>query len=228
MSAGCTSPRMAAGWCCRSSRATASWARPPSWRPCRWAGPRPDDVTAVLADLAAPTVLQTQLRPTFLAAPAWKQAAQGPGMVAQPRQVHVLDLPGGIDVIWAECFGSDPRRSLRIAQRRADTAGLTLDSGSSPDLVADLFDLYLRVVDRRTRARRSPVGLARRRAVRAEPRRKFDVVESMMGSYCRIRAACSGLADRPVVVASPTRWASRVASRRWNASRESWARAHVG
>jgi Acetyltransferase (GNAT) domain len=97
-----------------------------------------------------------------------------------------------MDVIKAERFGSDTRRSLRAAQRRAASAGLTIDCGSSPDLVADFYESYLRWVDRRARARGIPVRLARRRALRAKPRRKFDVVASGMGSGCRIRIARLG------------------------------------
>jgi hypothetical protein len=158
-------------------------------------GPLPGDIAAVLTDLAARSVLQTRLRPTFLAAPAWEQEAL-PRLIAQPRKIHVLDLRGGMDVVWSRRFRSDTRRNMRLARARAESAGLTVECGSSAGLVADFYDIYLRWVDRRAHARRIPVQLARRRAERAEPRCKFEIVASTMGSRCRIRVARIG--SRPV------------------------------
>jgi CelD/BcsL family acetyltransferase involved in cellulose biosynthesis len=170
-------------------------------------GPCPGDIVAVLTDLAARPVLQTRLRPTFLAASAWEQAVV-PRLIAQPAQTHVLDLRGGMDVVWSRRFRSDTRRSFRIAQARAESAGLTIECGSSADLVAAFYELYLGWVDRRARARRIPVQLARRRALRAEPRRKFEQVASTMGTCCRIRVARVG--DR-LVAASITLISNRTA-----------------
>jgi CelD/BcsL family acetyltransferase involved in cellulose biosynthesis len=170
-------------------------------------GPCPGDIVAVLTDLAARPVLQTRLRPTFLAASAWEQAVV-PRLIAQPAQTHVLDLRGGMDVVWSRRFRSDTRRSFRIAQARAESAGLTIECGSSADLVAAFYELYLGWVDRRARARRIPVQLARRRALRAEPRRKFEQVASTMGTCCRIRIARVG--DR-LVAASITLISNRTA-----------------
>ena len=170
-------------------------------------GPRPGDVQAMLSDLAVRPVLQTRLRPTFLAAAAWAGATV-PRLIAQPRKTHVLDLRGGMDTVWSHRFESATRRNLRIAESRAESAGLTVDCGSSAGLVAAFYELYLNWVNRRVQARRIPIPLARRHAMRAEPRRKFEEVASTLGSGCRIRVARVG--DR-LVAASITLISNRTA-----------------
>jgi hypothetical protein len=151
-------------------------------------GPTPGEVTAVLTDLAAQSWLQVRLRPTFCAASAWPAAA-APDIAMTERSVHVLDLTGGMDAVWSHRFSSGTRRGLRIARARAESGDVHIDCGNSPNLVAAFYDLYLRWVDRRARARGVPVLLARHRAQRAEPVRKFEVVARTMGPACRIRVA---------------------------------------
>jgi hypothetical protein len=56
---------------------------------------------------------------------------------------HVLDLRGGMDTVWSHRFQSAARRNLRIAESRAESAGLTVDCGSSAGLVAAFYELYL-------------------------------------------------------------------------------------
>ncbi|WP_446222389.1 GNAT family N-acetyltransferase [Nocardia sp. IBHARD005] len=155
-------------------------------------GPRVGDVAVVLADLAAGRELQTLLRPGFAAAVAWREAwsgASGRVPVRIPVQTHVLDLDGGLDEVWSRRLSSKARTGIRSARRKADSAGLVIEVGSSPQLVDDLYDVYLRWVARRAQQRRVPRRMARRRGMRAEPLRRFHTVAAAFEDQCRIWVA---------------------------------------
>jgi CelD/BcsL family acetyltransferase involved in cellulose biosynthesis len=182
----------------RPSRASVLASLPPGWGTggiVASGGVRPDEVAAVAAQLVSEGFLQVRLRPSFLAGPAWELAALPLGKPIR-RQVHVLDLRGGMDQVWNNRFRSKARQGMRAALRRADESGVTVHCGTTPDLVSQFYELYLKWAAYRARARGIPPWLAQVRARHAEPRRIFEVVASEMGDRCRIRVA--SLQDRPV------------------------------
>ncbi|NUK86757.1 GNAT family N-acetyltransferase [Streptomyces lunaelactis] len=150
-------------------------------------GVRPDEVDMVLADLASDRALRTSVRPDFAAAPAWPGGA--PGVVTVPRRVHVLDLDGGMDALWSQRWSGKSRRGLRSSERKAEQAGLVIESGHSPELVSAFYDLYLRWIDRRARERQLPSAVVRSRGKRAEPLAKFQAVAASLPGTCRIHVA---------------------------------------
>lgn len=157
-------------------------------------GVRPHEVELVLADLAADQALRTSVRPSFRAAHAGPSPA--PGFVSVPRTVHVLDLDGGMDAIWSQRWPKNTRRNMRTAERRAERAGLIVETGSSPELVEAFYDLYLRWLDRRARERHLPRAVVRSRGKRAEPLAKFHAVAAALPGTCRILVATAE--GRPV------------------------------
>jgi hypothetical protein len=154
-------------------------------------GTRSQDVALVHADLAADPGLRTLLRPGFATAPAWRKGwSQGrAGEVEIPLTTHVLDLSGGLNEVWSKRFSSKARTGIRNARRKADKAGLEIEVGSSPQLVADLYTVYLRWLDRRALERRVPQPVARWRGVRAEPLVRFQTVAATFGERCWIWVA---------------------------------------
>ncbi|WP_405603726.1 GNAT family N-acetyltransferase [Streptomyces sp. NBC_01410] len=150
-------------------------------------GVDPHEVDMVLADLISDRALRTSVRPAFTAAHAWSAAA--PGVLTVPRTVHVLDLDGGMDALWTQRWSSNTRSRLRTAERRAEKAGLVIETGNSPELVAAYYDLYLRWLDRRARERHLPPAVVRSRGKRAEPLAKFQAVAASLPGTCRILVA---------------------------------------
>ncbi|MFB7874106.1 GNAT family N-acetyltransferase [Nocardia sp. NPDC056064] len=153
-----------------------------------------DDVAVVMADLAGGRELRTLLRPGFATAPAWHGAwtvgeANQRVPVRIPVQTHVLDLGGGLSEVWSRRLSSKARTGIRSARRKAESAGLVIEVGSSPGLVEDLYAVYLRWVDRRALQRRMPRRVARIRGMRAEPSRRFHTVAAAFGDRCRIWVA---------------------------------------
>ncbi len=150
-------------------------------------GVRPHEVGLVLADLAADRTLRTSIRPSFGAAQAWR--APAPGYVSVSRSVHVLDLDGGMDVLWTRRWSKNMRGNLHNAERRAERAGLTVESGNSPELVQSFYDVYMRWLDQRARARHLPPIVVRTRWKRAEPLAKYQAVAAALPGVCRILVA---------------------------------------
>jgi hypothetical protein len=122
-------------------------------------GTRTEDAALVLADLADAPGLRTLVRPGFYAAAAWGEAwSRGwgggrQGALETPRAIHVLDLGGGIEEVWSTRLSSKARTGISNARRKVDNAVLDIEVGSSPQLVADFYDIYLRWLDSRARER---------------------------------------------------------------------------
>lgn len=161
-------------------------------------GATPADVHAVTADLAHRQALRTMVRPGFHSAAAWAHAwkADRARAVTVSRTVHVLDLDGGLDAVWRKRFTSKARTGIRNAERKTRAAGVEIEVGNSPALVAAFYDVYVRWLDRRARERMMPTGVARWRGRRAEPLRRFQTAAHGMGDSCRIWVA--RLDDRPI------------------------------
>jgi hypothetical protein len=134
----------------------------------------------VLSDLRAATALRLRIRPENATLLAWR-SADLPACIRVEEQVKsVVDLRGG----FAEVF---PRfkRAARAHIRKAERSELVVESGSSPEYAREYYRLYLAWVERRARERGLPTSLMVRRAVRAEPLRKFLAVSEMLGPACR-------------------------------------------
>lgn len=147
-----------------------------------------EDIRAVLADLATGVSGCTYVRPSFHHSADWS-ATNHPGFVALPRLVHVLDLDGGFDRVWKERFSDETRRGLRLAERKAQKAGLEVELSTGGKLVPAFYGVYMRWIDGRARKRHMPLALARWLGQRREPLVKFQEVASRLGEACRIRVA---------------------------------------
>ena len=142
------------------------------------------DLDAVLEDLAAQRALVTGLRPNPLHAAAW-EAARRPGMLAIPRRAHVLDLAGGAETVWNERFRSTTRNRVRKAER----AGLDVECDTTGRLVPVFHELFELSVERWAEQQHEPVALARRRARRRDPLRKFERMAAALGDAMRVWVA---------------------------------------
>jgi hypothetical protein len=142
-----------------------------------------DDVATVLDDLTGHR--RALVRPNFHTATAWAGALP----TAAPHVVHVIDLRDGYERLQAERFSNLTRRGLRQARKRADEAGLVVETGSSPELVGALYDLYRIWTADRAARRHVPRVVAEKLAERREPRAKFELVASRLGEGARIQVA---------------------------------------
>jgi hypothetical protein len=147
-------------------------------------GVRPADAAAVFADLAARSVVRTSLRPNPLEAKVWS-AARPPGAVAIPRLAHVLALEGGFGSVWKERFTG----TARTAVRKAERSGLTVELDTSGRLVSVLYELFERSLERWAGQQHEPRALARWRAHRRDPLRKFELMARTLGEACRVWVA---------------------------------------
>ncbi|HUY48268.1 MAG TPA: GNAT family N-acetyltransferase [Streptosporangiaceae bacterium] len=151
-------------------------------------GVRPEEAALVCADLARGRVVSASVRPGFGTAPAWRHASTGAFVI--PRAVHVVHFSGeSFDAHWARSVPAKMRRGMRNARRHQEQAGVTITSGNSPELVAALYQVYLRWIDCRAGQRKVPASMARWQARRAEPFGKFSTVASALGAGCRIWVA---------------------------------------
>jgi Acetyltransferase (GNAT) domain len=151
-------------------------------------GVRAEEAAMICADLGGGHAISASVRPGFAAAPAWQQPAGRAFTI--PRAVHVAHFAGeSFDDYWARSVPAKMRRGMRNARRHLEDAGVTITSGNSPDLVAALYQVYLRWIDMRAGQRKMPAFLARRQARRMEPFSKFSAVAALLGAGCRISVA---------------------------------------
>ncbi|MDX6664340.1 MAG: hypothetical protein QOG68_546 [Solirubrobacteraceae bacterium] len=144
--------------------------------------PEVEDVAAVIADLRNQPAIRVLVRPNPLHARVWGQAARGFPLVVLPRHAHVLDLKGGAEEVWDRRFAGPMRRALR----RAQTAGLDIRVGSTPELVGDFRRLYELAVRRSAEVRHEPQALAMLRAYRRDPPAKFVHIAEAMPDRLRV------------------------------------------
>ncbi|MGZ0145913.1 GNAT family N-acetyltransferase [Kribbella sp. WER1] len=145
-------------------------------------------VRLVYDDLLARRALRLTVRPGPFASSGWRRT---PGSFSVTEHTsYCLDLRGGYDVLWGN-FHSRVRRAVRKAER----SGLRIEVDRSGRLV-DVFDrLYRLSVARWAEQQHEPLALARWRAARANPRRKFAAVARQLGERCAIWIAWYG--DEP-------------------------------
>jgi hypothetical protein len=159
----------------------------------------PTDVAAVFADLASSGPLLATLRPAPRRGPVYRAAA-APGALPMAHTAHVLDLAGGFGTVWEERFSGKARRAVRKAERLQ----VTVEWDGSGRLVPVFDELYRRSVQRWAEQQHEPVWLARARARRNDPARKFAAVATALGHSCRIWVA--SVAGQPAAAMITLHW----------------------
>lgn len=144
-------------------------------------GLTPDDVRLVLEDLRRSRSLSSRLTAPPDMVPIWR-AGRIPGVVDLSGPAEVLDLDGGIDVVWHHRY----RSSVRGAIRKARDAGVVIERDTSGRLVADFYRLYLTWSRHRARDRGIPDRVAAPLARRREPARKFVAAAALPDESCRL------------------------------------------
>jgi len=142
----------------------------------------PSDVAAVAADPTLASSGPVLIKPGPLAAAAWAVALPGPA--GAEHSVHILDLAGGYDQVW-DRYPSDTRKMIR----RADRAGVLVESGNSARLVEAFHLLYDRWLDERARRLRRPPALQRLSGRRREPPARLDLLARRLADACRLWVA---------------------------------------
>lgn len=171
-------------WPLRSAPAASM---PPSWgmggllaAPAATAA----DVAAIVADLGRSPAVRTAIRPNPLHGDLWGAAAGGPGTVAVPRRAHVLDLYGGPEAVYRRFT-----KKGRAGVRKAEAAGVEVQSAPGAQLLPEFCALQELSVARWARAQHEPLALARWRARRRDPPEKFQRIASALGDAMRIWVA---------------------------------------
>jgi CelD/BcsL family acetyltransferase involved in cellulose biosynthesis len=145
---------------------------------------RPEDVRTVFVDLARASALRISLRPDPSTARIWDEAA--PSWVSrQPLMSQLVCLDGGFDEVWRTRFRADTRNRVR----RAERAGVVVESDDTGRLVPLFQRLYANSVERWARRDGVPVAIARLRAARREPAGKLPAVAAELGTGMRVYAA---------------------------------------
>lgn len=149
----------------------------------------------VLDDLSRLSPLGIRLRPNPLAAEIWDLAA--PNWTKLARMAHVLDLSGGMDVVWASRIKPRTRTTIR----KAEASGMEIVSGNSRDLIAQFYGLFQRSIARWAQQQHEPLALALWRAKRRDPIEKFYAMADAMGDkFCLWIARHEGEAIAAIVV----------------------------
>jgi hypothetical protein len=139
-----------------------------------------DDIATIAADLDRSAFATTAIRPNPLLVYRWDSAVrriQGMAVRRFPHLDHVLDLSGGFDRVWNNCFKPDARTRIRKAERTAD---LTIANGVSAELIADFHALHLKTVSRWRRNGED---------ARAQTRQKFESIASALGDSVHLWVA---------------------------------------
>jgi hypothetical protein len=144
----------------------------------------PQLVKAVFDDLSRSPFLRTAVRPNARQIELWDQLVPN-GWRRLARRTHILDLTGGMDVVFNQRFDSTKRNRIRKALK----AGVSVEKGNSVQLVERFYNLYLLWSENRALARGLPVTLIRRLARLREPLWKFTKTAQGMGSGLQIYIA---------------------------------------
>jgi len=139
-----------------------------------------DDVRSVFADLDAGEVWRTTIRPDFEQSPVW-DAARPSGSIRLPSVHHVLDLHPDFERNWSG-FNKMARKAIRKAERE----GVTVHRDTTGASVDTFYELYEGWVARRAAERHIPLGIARYRGHRNEPRRRLDLLADLFGESFRV------------------------------------------
>jgi hypothetical protein len=144
--------------------------------------PGPDEVEAVLADLASSTALRTSIRPNPLHAGSWV-AAERLGALEIPRLAHVVECVSAADA-W-----DGLRSSARRAVKKAERSGLEVQCDTSGCLLPAFHQLFRQSLDRWARGQNEPLALARWRGLRRDPLAKFERLAEHLGAAMQVWVA---------------------------------------
>ena len=142
-------------------------------------------VSTVLRELSTAGISRVHLRPNPLQSPVWAAVANGHGVTPVPSRAHILDLDGGFDVVWRSRFKSALRREVR----RAEDAGVVVETDCTGRLVPVFYELLLRSFDRWAIRQHEPRWLAQLRGRRRDSLKKFSIIADRMGDRCQISVA---------------------------------------
>lgn len=173
-------------------RAGRSASFPNAWGFGGLVGPEPDalEIRAVLCDLRAHPGLGARVRPNPLQHEAWA-AARPSGVLALERRAHAIDLSAGFDEVWQHGFSSRARNHVR----RAERAGVRVESDAGGRLVPVLYELFMRSVERWAAKQHEPRALALFRARRRDPQEKLTAMVERLDGAARVWVAY--VEDRP-------------------------------
>jgi hypothetical protein len=145
---------------------------------------RAEDAVMILADMRKADAAEVSIRPNPMTGDVWAEA-QPAGVTAFPRLAHVLDLEGGFQQVWAKRFKAE----TRTAVRKAEKAGVEVESGTSPQLVKTYYELFERSLIRWGAQQHEPIFLARWRGHRRDPYKRYQLMAEKLGGLCRFWVA---------------------------------------
>jgi hypothetical protein len=154
-------------------------------------GPRPDEIAAVLRDLARRRVLVRTFWPQPQHADRWAAAAPERAVVVD-RRAHLLDLEPGWDALWSKSFSAQRRRGVRTAERR----GVKVESGVAGELLPEFYGLLELATARWARMQHEPRWLTMARLRGRDPLKKFQAAARSLGE--RFRVSVASVDGRPV------------------------------
>ncbi len=138
---------------------------------------KPDEAAAIFEDLQRHQVLASSIRVNPLLFSEWA-AVRPAGVLVKPMTAHVLDLEGGFAHIWSKMFRSETRTAVRKAER----SGLVVEVDTTGRLIPEFYLLFEQSVERWAKAQHEPAALARLRAHRRDPMRKFEQMAKAIGN----------------------------------------------
>lgn len=161
---------------------------PPAWGfggPISTRSLEASHLRAILDDCAGLPGAAVQIRPNPTMADVWAEASLGSRWTTSPRNAHILDLEGGFDHVWTKLFLSSTRNHARKAER----LGITVESGSTPDLIDEFDRLFRLSILRWARMQNEFRWLASLRGHLRDPRQKFLEMARLCGDVMRVTIA---------------------------------------
>jgi hypothetical protein len=137
------------------------------------------DVRLVLEDLAARRIVRQSIRPNPHHGRLYAELAPR-GAVTIARRAHVLDLAGGVDVVW-KGFSDSRRRAVRKAER----SGVEVECDATGRLLPEFFELYARSEARWAEQQHEPARLARFRTRFRDTLAKWQRIATHLDGGCR-------------------------------------------
>jgi hypothetical protein len=137
------------------------------------------DVRLVLDDLAARRVLRQGMRANPLQGRMYAENTPR-GAVSIARRAHVLDLSGGVDVVW-KGFASSRQRAVR----KAEKADLEIECDTTGRLLPEFFELYASSEARWAEQQHEPAALAKFRTRFRDTIAKWRHIAANLDGGCR-------------------------------------------
>jgi hypothetical protein len=161
---------------------------PHGWGPCGVlagaGGVTSSDVSTVFADLTSRGLLRISLRPPGRDDAAYE--ASLPAAIARTsHRDQSLDLAGGFEEVWTSRFTGKARRAVR----KAEGSALVVERDDTGRLIPEFYALYQASLIRWAAQQHEPLALARLRASRRDPLKKFTAVAERLGSALRVYVA---------------------------------------